>query len=459
MAMSQIRPELGRQDWSPIARGGQAFGQGVGQGLAQLGVGIGRGLEKRAEERKRLDEQNKKFEATIKAGTATLESLLQNPKVAEAGLDVMINDVLMKSKSDDLTPRERATMLGGAQDMIGNALLIGKHVMEQQQLNQPGKRSPYQSKDVYELPNGDTVTSVFDPNTGVTGYMQNGTFSPLPEGAKRQEPKKDLPASIREWEIYSAMTKEQQQQYRDMKRQNPGSTMVQTADGIFLLNQETQQLKQLTTGKQEVEYAAEEVGAKTKATKEAEIAVERVEQKPIQEEALRQTMQDVEIMTSKIDEALEISSGWTTGAVGFPLSFIPGTPAYLLKQDSIATIKNKLSAKALADMRASSPTGGAVGQVTEKEWERLGTLVASLDIGIGEEALDKNLREIKNIYEKWGSAMQEAYAKDMARDAEKPPQPDTPSTTPSFATLEEAEAANLPVGSRVVVDGVEYEVQ
>jgi F0F1-type ATP synthase membrane subunit c/vacuolar-type H+-ATPase subunit K len=47
MAMSQIRPELGRQDWSPIARGGQAFGQGVGQGLAQLGAGIGKAMDER----------------------------------------------------------------------------------------------------------------------------------------------------------------------------------------------------------------------------------------------------------------------------------------------------------------------------------------------------------------------------------------------------------------------------
>jgi len=43
--MSPIRPELGRQDWSPIARGGQAFGQGVGQGLAQLGAGIGQAIQ------------------------------------------------------------------------------------------------------------------------------------------------------------------------------------------------------------------------------------------------------------------------------------------------------------------------------------------------------------------------------------------------------------------------------
>jgi hypothetical protein len=51
MAMSPIRPELGRQDWSPIARGGQAFGQGVGQGLAQLGAGIGQAIQQHREKK------------------------------------------------------------------------------------------------------------------------------------------------------------------------------------------------------------------------------------------------------------------------------------------------------------------------------------------------------------------------------------------------------------------------
>jgi hypothetical protein len=51
MAMSPIRPELGRQDWSPVARGGQAFGQGVGQGLAQLGAGIGQAIQRHREKK------------------------------------------------------------------------------------------------------------------------------------------------------------------------------------------------------------------------------------------------------------------------------------------------------------------------------------------------------------------------------------------------------------------------
>jgi hypothetical protein len=46
MAMTPIRPELGLQDWSPIARGGEAYGRGVGQGLAALGQGIGNAIEK-----------------------------------------------------------------------------------------------------------------------------------------------------------------------------------------------------------------------------------------------------------------------------------------------------------------------------------------------------------------------------------------------------------------------------
>lgn len=45
----QIRPELGRMDFSPIERGGRAFGQGVGQGLASLGAGIGSAIRQKRE--------------------------------------------------------------------------------------------------------------------------------------------------------------------------------------------------------------------------------------------------------------------------------------------------------------------------------------------------------------------------------------------------------------------------
>ncbi len=54
MAMTPIRPELGLQDWSPIARGGEAYGRGIGQGLAALGQGIGKAIEKH-----RLDKKEK----------------------------------------------------------------------------------------------------------------------------------------------------------------------------------------------------------------------------------------------------------------------------------------------------------------------------------------------------------------------------------------------------------------
>ena len=63
----QIRPELGRIDFSPIARGGQAFGQGVGQGLAQLGAGIGQAIQKHREKKQdKVDfEEFRKFSESL----------------------------------------------------------------------------------------------------------------------------------------------------------------------------------------------------------------------------------------------------------------------------------------------------------------------------------------------------------------------------------------------------------
>ena len=397
MAMSPIRPELGRQDWSAIARGGQAFGQGVGQGLAQLGAGIGKAMDER-----------KAMKAEVKA----TKDLLSNPVMQQfAGTMGISPEQLedMKTRFEDGSLSEQAAVARSVNETLGRVMQIGGQVMTQ------------------------TASG----------------------GAP-------APSAVREYEYYSGLSPDQQEVFLNVKRSTPSAKPITVAGGKALLSPDGT-VTYLSTGEEEAVAAAVKEAEVTEAGKRASLAVEREEQEAGKKELLRQTIQDVDIMTSKIDEALELSTGWTTGAKGFPLSFVPGTPAYRLKQDSIATIKNKLSAKALADMRSASPTGGGVGQVTEREWERLGTLVASLDIGIGEEALDKNLNEIKTIYQKWGDAMQTAHAEDMERDVQSPPtpqkQPEVENQLPSFLTLEDAEAANLPVGSRVMVDGVEYEVQ
>jgi hypothetical protein len=52
-------------------------------------------------------------------------------------------------------------------------------------------------------------------------------------------------------------------------------------------------------------------------------------------------------------------------------------------------------------MRAASPTGGALGQGSNRELAALESAVASLDQGLSPKALKENLKQIEISYKNW----------------------------------------------------------
>lgn len=105
----------------------------------------------------------------------------------------------------------------------------------------------------------------------------------------------------------------------------------------------------------------------------------------------------------KVDEALGRVSAFTAGAGGL-LSVVPGTNARNLQAD-IDTIKANLGFQQLQAMRDASPTGGALGQVTERELGFLQSTVASLDQLQSPEQLRSALNQIKVHYNNWLDAV------------------------------------------------------
>lgn len=110
---------------------------------------------------------------------------------------------------------------------------------------------------------------------------------------------------------------------------------------------------------------------------------------------------------AKITEALGNINNWTAGVAGAASQNVPGTPAYNLAR-TIDVVKANLGFQELAAMRAQSPTGGALGNVTEKELQFLQSTVASLDIGQSPEQLKKNLEEIRTHFNTWKNAVVQA---------------------------------------------------
>lgn len=94
------------------------------------------------------------------------------------------------------------------------------------------------------------------------------------------------------------------------------------------------------------------------------------------------------------------ASPTATGVTGAVTSFIPGSPSYDLRK-TIDTVKANLGFDKLQAMRDSSPTGGALGQVSERELGYLQSAITALDPNMGSDKLLVGLAKVKQHYENW----------------------------------------------------------
>jgi hypothetical protein len=124
------------------------------------------------------------------------------------------------------------------------------------------------------------------------------------------------------------------------------------------------------------------------------------------EAALRQgQIQKADIVIGKVDKALDQTGFFTTGATGAVSGKIPGSPAFNLEK-TIDTIKANIGFNELQQMRASSPTGGALGQVAVRELEFLQSAISSLDKGQEQSQLRENLEQVKTHYQNWKDTLE-----------------------------------------------------
>lgn len=135
---------------------------------------------------------------------------------------------------------------------------------------------------------------------------------------------------------------------------------------------------------------------------------------------LRSRMQIYEDKAKRLDEAIDRAisriSGWTTGMGGALLSNMPGTDARALSGD-LDTIRANVGFDELQAMRDASPTGGALGQVSEMENRLLQSLRAAIDQLQNGENLAQNLKIIKESNAQLREIQRQKLAADEARAA------------------------------------------
>lgn len=124
---------------------------------------------------------------------------------------------------------------------------------------------------------------------------------------------------------------------------------------------------------------------------------EAVEREQAAEETQQRTGSIVLQDTGRALDILRESPDLVSGAVGYASQMLPGTPAFKMNE-ALKTIKSRIGFNELQAMRESSPTGGALGNVTIGELERLESVYGNLSLGQSPEALEANLKRIDNIF-------------------------------------------------------------
>ena len=118
-------------------------------------------------------------------------------------------------------------------------------------------------------------------------------------------------------------------------------------------------------------------------------------------ESARETSQKYAgVIFEDINRAVDFidnSPSLSTGFIGALSKAVPGTPAFQLNE-LLEPLRAGVAFKRLSEMRAESPTGGALGQVSEIELKLLGSVMGSFEQGMGAEALRFNLKRAQDMY-------------------------------------------------------------
>jgi hypothetical protein len=127
---------------------------------------------------------------------------------------------------------------------------------------------------------------------------------------------------------------------------------------------------------------------------------------------------DFSNLTPVIDRAIANSGFWTTGVLGKNLSAL--TPDAINLRNDLETIRANLGFGRLKQMREESPTGGALGQVSEMENRLLQAVDRALQQDQSAGRLKANLLDVKTnlalVQEEKNQAFRQDYGKFLGPD-------------------------------------------
>jgi len=164
-------------------------------------------------------------------------------------------------------------------------------------------------------------------------------------------------------------------------------------------------------------------GDKTTAVKEAEANVAGRQGLAKSGRSMAAAEIGDENLFRSLDNVERLSSRLTTGFVGSISKHIAGTPGSDLAIE-LQQIRANMGFGALQQMRDNSPTGGALGHVTERELALLQNAEVALDQAQSLPAFRSALKRIREIKRKYAVERRKAWDQDVKRfGAENVPSP------------------------------------
>lgn len=167
------------------------------------------------------------------------------------------------------------------------------------------------------------------------------------------------------------------------------------------------------------ENQAEAAGSRALSTERMKAFVEREMTFPKVRNAMTALGNQWTLVNQYLETAKQQVSPYTAG-VGSLVANIPATTARDLRE-TLNSIKANIGFDKLQQMRRDSPTGGALGQVSDLENKLLQAVQGSLDQGQSVEQLQGNLNTIQNMLHQIQQQTTEAFYTDYAEFAGKPP--------------------------------------
>lgn len=233
-----------------------------------------------------------------------------------------------------------------------------------------------------------------DPNAGLENAIKRAQLDKLRgTGA--------LPNDAQEYEYFKQLPQPEQDLYLKRKRALPG---VGVAGDLMYQKDTGQTVRNIGDNLFGAELAKGRGDTQAKGEAGFPKAVAAYEMAGLQDQ----------FVIDDIKKAMSAAGPWTTGFTGNVASYIKGTPSsdlgYMLEG-----IKANLAFDKLQAIRDASPTGGALGAVSERELSLLESAWGSVAQAQSEAQFKERLGRLITIKTEYAAKRKQAYAMDVAK--------------------------------------------